>query len=75
MTDSKIKKYIGFLILIIPTIFLTAMIELCILTLIIIGFPLFIGAMLIGWVEVENLKEFLLSPFEILKDLLEQIED
>jgi hypothetical protein len=31
--------------------------------------------MLIGWVEVENLKEFLLSPFEILKDLLEQIED
>lgn len=75
MTDSKIKKYIGFLILIIPTFFVTIMVELCILTLYIIGFPLFIGAMLIGWVEVEDLKEFLLSPFEILKDLLKQIED
>lgn len=75
MTDSKIKKYIGFLILIIPTFFVTITIELCILTLIIIGFPLFIGSMLIGWVEVEDLKEFLLSPFEILKDLLKQLED
>lgn len=70
---SQIKKYIGFLILLVPILFATIIMEICTMILCIIGLPLFIGAWLLGWINWDDYIELIVFPFGILKDLFNEI--
>ena len=69
----KIKKYIGFLILLVPILFATITMIISMLILSIAGLPLFIGAWLLGWVQWDDYLTMIIWPLAMLKDLFDEI--
>lgn len=69
----NIKKYIGFLILIVPILFATITMIISMLFLSIAGLPLFIGAWLLGWVKWDDYLTMIIWPLAMLKDLFDEI--
>lgn len=70
---SKIRKYIGFLILILPVSTISILATIVNIVVCIIGLPFIVGIWLLKEFDWLNYIEFIFFPLEMVKDLFNEI--